>query len=304
MVAESESAGRSLDDDIDDFIAYIACVQGRSENTVIAYEQHLRAFARWAERAGADPYDLDARSFRRYLAELDAAGYAPRTVNARLSAVRSFYRWLVYDGRIAESPAAAVRSPKVPKNLPGTLTASELDRLFSATDADTPEGLRDKAMLELFYASGARISELAGLRVSDIDFIQGAVTLFGKGSKERIVPLYRRALEAVDLYVRQGRPAFDKGRADALFLSKRGVRMDAAALRRRFRILAAKAGLPAEATPHTMRHTFATDLLAGGADLRSVQELLGHASLSTTQLYTHLTPDRLKDAVRQAHPRG
>ena len=167
-------------------------------------------------------------------------------------------------------------------------------------------------MLELLYASGARISELAALNVESIAWSERVVRLWGKGSKERIVPLYRRALEAARCYVEQGRPELlaQAKRRDAaaglhpLFISARGNRMSAAMLRRRFHKLATLAGIPADIAPHAMRHTFATDLLEGGADLRSVQELLGHASLSTTQIYTHLTPDRLKRAVAQAHPRG
>ena len=173
-------------------------------------------------------------------------------------------------------------------------------------------GLRDAAMLELLYASGARISELAALNVESIAWSECTLRLWGKGSKERIVPLYRRALEATRLYIEEGRPellAQAKRRDPAtgphpLLISARGNRMSAAMLRRRFHMLATLAGIPADIAPHAMRHTFATDLLEGGADLRSVQELLGHASLSTTQIYTHLTPDRLKRAVAQAHPRG
>lgn len=302
---------KSLDalyDSIDDFVAYISRVEGMSPETVRAYSQHLEAYARWCERADVDGLHPTPRSLRGYLAEFRTAGYASRTVAAHLSAMRSFFRWLNLEGIVETDVVGALATTKLDKPLPHTLTEGQLERLMDAPEPDTAEGLRDAAMLELFIASGARISELARLRVDDIDVHAGFVRLFGKGSKERIVPLYKKALDAFSRYVHEARPQLlsaSKGTTPAvLFISVRGRSMDAAALRYRFDVLKRKAGIPKDITPHAMRHTFATELLGGGADLRSVQELLGHASLSTTQLYTHLTPDRLKAAVRQAHPRG
>lgn len=299
-------------DALDAFISHIARVEGLSPETVRAYEGHLEAYGSWARRARIDALAPTVRDLRRYLAELKAAACAPRTVAAHLSALRSFFQWCELEGIVAVDVASTIQTPKIPQSLPKTLSPAQMRALMAAPDLRTSEGLRDAAMLELFYASGARISELAALDVESLSFSDRTLRLFGKGSKERIVPLYRRALDAVARYLEAGRPELlaAAGRAEragerrALFVSKRGNRMNAAALRYRFRTLARMAGLPADVTPHAMRHTFATDLLAGGADLRSVQELLGHASLSTTQLYTHLTPDRLKDAVHQAHPRG
>ena len=213
-------------------------------------------------------------------------------------------------GRRVEPCGGALLS-KAPSTLPVTVSSQQLRLLFDAVDGDTPSGLRDACMLELFYATGARISELASLRLDSFDRATHCVRLFGKGSKERIVPVYRRAERAVDRYVADGRGALlgssrnlSVGVQTALFISDRGRAMDAAALRYQFKALSRKAGLPSDVTPHSMRHTFATDLLDGGADLRSVQELLGHASLSTTQIYTHLSVDRMKGALKQAHPRG
>lgn len=293
---------------IDGFIAYIARVEGFSPETVRAYTQHLEAYARWCEREGVDGVRPRMRELRAYLSSLHAAGYAPRTVAAHLSAVRSWFRWLALEGIETADAAAALATPKVGHPLPQVLTAAQLDRLMQTPDLSCAEGLRDRAMLELFIACGARISELARLDVTDIDARQRTVRLFGKGSKERIVPLYGRAVEVVGAYVERARPELLGGRvptrADALFISTRGRAMDAAALRYRFEVLRRRAGLGREVTPHVMRHTFATELLAGGADLRSVQELLGHASLSTTQIYTHLTPERLRETLQQAHPRA
>ena len=296
---------------VDDFIVYVSRVQGLSPETVRAYRSHLDAYVQWREREAIDGLCVSVTELRSYLAERQATGDAPRTLAAHLSAIRSFYRWLNIEEVIDSDPAAALQSPKLPSTLPVVLSSSQVDSLFGAVEDSTPQGIRDRMMLELFIASGARISELARLCLQDFDRVQRVLRLLGKGSKERIVPLYDRAFDSVDTYIRQARPLLLKKSASSvsldtarLFISDRGRPMDAAALRRRFDSLARAAGLPSGITPHTMRHTFATELLEGGADLRSVQELLGHSSLSTTQIYTHLTPDRLRDAIRQAHPRG
>lgn len=304
----TEACAAALYGAIDDFTAHIARVEGYSPETVRAYMQHLEAYARWCEREGVDGLHPSVRELRSYLAHMRQARYAPRTVAAHLSAVRALFRWLLLTGAVDTDPASALLAPKLDRPLPHTLTDDQLRRLMSAPDVNTADGLRDAAMLELFIASGARIAELAGLLVADVRLHEREVRLFGKGSKERIVPLYPRAVERVARYVDEARPELAaRGCADAgeaLLVSARGRAMDAAALRYRFNVLKRRVGIPSDITPHVMRHTFATDLLAGGADLRSVQELLGHASLSTTQLYTHLTPERLKAAVHEAHPRG
>lgn len=295
---------------VDAFLAHCERVVGESPETVRAYRSHLLAYTRWLDRAGLDGRGVSIRDLRRYLADLRAARYAPRTVAAHLSSIRSLYGWLAETGEVPEDPACALSAPKIPRSLPRALARDQLAALLSAPDLTCADGVRDAAMLELFYASGARISELAGLKVADIDARTGSVRLFGKGRKERIVPVHRRALDAVGRYVRQARTELlsrskvrdaDTG---ALFISGRGRPMSAAGLRYRFKLLARSCGLPADISPHALRHTFATDLLEGGADLRSVQEMLGHASLQTTQVYTHVTPERLKTAVAKAHPRA
>lgn len=300
----------SIYGDIDDFVSHISRVEGLSNETVRAYAGHLEAFGRWLERTGRELSALEVTDLRSYLAELRQAGYAPRTVAAHLSSMRSFFRWLELDERIDQDLSGALTTPKLPATLPHVLMPEQVESLISAPGTDSPEGLRDTAALELFCASGARISELCNLDLADIDFAEKTVRLFGKGSKERIVPLYRRCLTALASYIETGRPALLQKKKtppddpDALFISVRGNRMPASSMRARFKTWASAAGLPSDITPHAMRHTFATELLDGGADLRSVQELLGHASLSTTQIYTHLTTDRLKSALRGAHPRS
>lgn len=295
---------------IDSFIQYISRVQGLSPQTVRAYRSHLEAYARWCEKEHVEGLRVSVAELRGYLGDRQRLGDAPRTLAAHLSAIRSLYRWLNIEEIIDKDPAAALQSPKLPSTLPIVLSASQLDLLFDAVDGSTPGGVRDGTMLELLIASGARISELARLCLNDFDRSHQALRLLGKGSKERIVPLYNKAFHSLDIYVRQARLALlekahcSQSDTNRLFISGRGRPMDAAALRRRFDLLVRKAGLPAGITPHTMRHTYATELLEGGADLRSVQELLGHSSLSTTQIYTHVSPERLRTAIHQAHPRA
>lgn len=306
---ERERAQLEFEDDARAYLSYLSGVRNFSENTVRAYATDIEAYLAWVRREGVTAASISHRSLRRYLAELTRAGYSTRTVNRHLSAIRGLYKWLVSQGRVTGDAAAALASPKIAKTLPRTMSDSDVDALLDTCDASTLEGLRDQAMIELLYATGARISEISRLNVSDIDLAQAQVRLFGKGSKERVVPVYNRALAVVGQYVRQARPALcarrKRGEATgALFVSVRGNRMTADALRTCFERHVRLAGIESGVTPHAMRHTYATELLSGGADLRSVQELLGHESLATTQIYTHLSVERLKEATRQAHPRG
>lgn len=305
----SELRERAQDDfegQVGRFCAYLSEVRNLSPNTVRAYETDLAAFVAWCRREGIDPFRIQHHEMRAWLAELQDAGYASTTQNRHLSAVRTLYKWLVSRDITDEDAAAAVASPKLSRRLPKTLSDAGVQRLLACCESGS-EGLRDRALVELLYACGARISEASALDVRDVDLSQRQVRLFGKGSKERVVPLYPRAVETVARYVNEARPvlaACGSRATNALFVSRRGTRMSAASLRIRFERLVGLAGLDPSITPHAMRHTFATQLLDGGADLRSVQELLGHESLSTTQIYTHLSVERLKDAALQAHPRS
>ncbi len=296
-----------LDRSVDRFCRHLDVVRNLSDNTVRAYRCDLNAFSDWVRREGVRPLSIAHRDLRRYLAELSRAGYCARTIDRHLSALRGLYRWMVLEGVCEREPISALASPKAPHSLPVVMSDEEVRALLAACEGDGPISQRDHAFLELLYATGARISEAAALRVSDVDFSQAQVRLFGKGAKERIVPVYETALDALGLYLDAARPtlaAHTRRSTDALFLSTRGNPMSADALRTRFERRVAQAGLDPSLTPHAMRHSFATELLTGGADLRSVQELLGHASLATTQIYTHLSVERLKDATRSAHPRS
>ena len=289
------------------FLRHIGGVERLSDNTVRAYSGDLQSYLDWVKRRQVDPFHVTHAELRGYLAEMSRARYSAATMNRRLSSVRDLYRWLVEEGVTTEDAAAAIVSPKRAKTLPRTLTEDEAERLLEACDGRDARDVRDRAFLELLYATGARISEVSKLDVRDVDLNQGQVRLEGKGSKTRIVPIYDLAAERVRSYVLEARPGLAaKGntREEALFISTRGNRMSADALRTVFERRAVAAGIDRPVTPHAMRHTFATELLSGGADLRSVQTLRGHADLSTTQIYTHLTIDRMKAAARQAHPRG
>lgn len=304
-----DSEQDEFDAHVDDYLRYLSVVRNLSSNTIRGYSNDISSYVKWARREGVSPLHVTHRQMRSYLSEMTAARYSPRTINRALSSLRSLYQWLLREGVTTEDAPAAVASPKLPKRLPKTMDDRDVSALFDTCDLSTEEGVRDRAFLELLYASGARISEVSALDIADVDFAQSQARLFGKGSKERIVPLYPAAIESLRSYLVRARPVLlasieDASGEHALFVSKRGRRMSADSLRKTFERHVLEAGLDPSITPHAMRHTFATELLTGGADLRSVQELLGHSSLSTTQIYTHLSVDRLKEAARQAHPRG
>ena len=299
---------------LDAFCRDLAVERNASTHTVRAYRVDLRDFLRWTLRAKVNPLSATHRQLRRYLGELDRARYQRTTINRRLSSIRAFYRWLALSGHVAEDPSSVLQGPKVPKRLPKVIRPAEMARLlglYAAVDAlgnpreQSPEDLRNLALLEFLYACGARVSEASTLAIDGVDFALGQVKVFGKGSKERIIPLHDMALAAMREYLEKARPQLlgHEG-SQFFFVSNRGGQMSADAIRRMFKASVRAAGLPADLTPHDMRHTFATDMLSGGANLRSVQEMLGHASLSTTQIYTHVSIERLKSAHAQAHPRA
>ena len=287
------------------YLAHLRIERGASPQTLRAYSADLKRYLEWAQRAGVDPVRLTHRQMRLYLGEMDRAGYARRTIARRLSSVRSLFAYLVAEGLVASDPSSVLATPKLPSRLPNVIPDEALSQLLEAPDTATASGLRDRAILELLYATGARVSEVASVRVSDFDFGQGQVRLFGKGSKERIVPVYARAVDSVRAYLREGRPQLLRAVGhEQLFLSTRGLPLSADAVRRMFRRYASRVHAGAGVSPHSMRHTFATHLVEAGADLRTVQELLGHVALSTTQIYTHVSMKRLQDAHSKAHPRA
>lgn len=290
---------------VDAFLAHLSTVRNMSPATVRAYATDLAQFVAWCERRGISTSGATRRDLRAYLAELAAARYAKTTVARKQSSLRLFYAFLVEAGLTERDPAAAMPSVQIPERLPPAVPAGLVARLLELPDVTTPRGLRDRAILELAYATGARVAEISGLDVGDVDLASGQVRLFGKGSKERIVPLHRLAVQILRAYLRDSRPKLLRGRQeDALFVGQRGHRYSTNSIRRMLasylQSLAVETGL----TPHDIRHAFATHLLESGADLRTVQELLGHVALSTTQIYTHVSIRRLREVHERAHPRG
>jgi integrase/recombinase XerC len=285
---------------VEGFLRYLVVARGASVHTVRSYRADLADCAAFLETHGAGSLPAaDARLLRAYLAHLHERGLARTSVARRLAALRSYYRFLVRRGRLPTNPAREVRTPRLPKRLPGYLPVDESEALLRADFGARRWGTRDRAILELLYATGMRVAELAGLDVDDLDLRDGAVKVTGKGRKERIVPVGRKAIEAIEAYLPSGHPG-----AGPLFRNGRGGRLTVRSLHRIVGAWARAAGLDRRVTPHTLRHTFATHLLDAGADLRLIQELLGHARLGTTQKYTHVSVDRLMKVYDAAHPRA
>lgn len=293
------------DELVDRYLTHLRVERRASPNTLRAYATDLARYLEWAQRTGMDPITLTHRQMRLYLAELDRAGYARRTVARRLSAVRSLFAYLVAEDITPSDPSSVLATPKVPSRLPRIVPTNELPSLLDAPDPETASGLRDRAILEILYATGARVSEVSGLRLEDLDLAQGQITVMGKGSKERLVPLHRVAVSRLADYLTNGRPRLGTGATtNSVFLSTRGRPLSADAIRRIFKRWLSAAGIASSLSPHSMRHTFATHMVENGADLRTIQELLGHVALSTTQIYTHMSMKRLQDVHRNAHPRA
>jgi integrase/recombinase XerC len=296
------------------FIEHLQTLKHASPHTVRAYTEDLMQFVDFlTETRGALPTweTVTPREVRRFLAHLQQRGLARTSIGRRLSALRTFYRFLIRTGVVTHNPTAAVGFAVGETSLPEFFYESELNALWEALDPSTPAGLRDQAILELLYATGLRASELVGLDCRQIDLQSGEVQVRGKGGKDRIVLAGRASREALARYLQYGRPRLRElarplsaGDDAALFLNCRGTRLTARSVARILEKYVERAGIAKEVSPHTLRHTFATHLLDGGADLRTVQELLGHASLSSTQIYTHVTQERLRTVYDQAHPRA
>lgn len=309
-IAEEELPGYDV---ASAYLGQLAAGHRVSANTLKAKQADLMSYLRWAHRQDLNPFDTTHKRLRLYLADMDRAKYAKSTVNRRLSSLKGLFRWLSEQDPTREDPASVLSGPKLPKRLPHALRQTETEALLAVNrglieeDPANAEALRNQAFLELVYGCGLRISEAAGLTLSSVSFAGGTVKVLGKGSKERIVPAYPLALETLRRYLEEGRPQLAQKAAageEALFLSTRGNPMSSNALRLVFNQAKQLAGVPEHYTPHDLRHAFATDLLRGGADLRSVQELLGHSSLSTTQVYTHITPEHISAVYNRAHPRA
>jgi integrase/recombinase XerD len=296
---------RAWDDALEGFLSHASADRGLADNSLAAYARDLGTWRDWAEAAGIDdPAGTDAAALRAFL--LQRGGTLSARSRARLvSSLRQFHRFLAAEGLAIEDPTLLILSPKIGRKLPTVLSRAQVERLLNAPPADDPAGLRARAALELLYGCGLRASELTGLDLADVDRREGALRVRGKGSKERLVPVGRPALEAVQAWLEQGRGRFLKGKVSpAVLINQRGGRLSRVTLWSLVKHWGLAAGVPATLTPHVLRHTYATHLLEGGCDLRIVQELLGHASITTTEIYTHVDRAYLAEAYRSAHPRG
>jgi integrase/recombinase XerD len=293
-----------------DFLAYLEFERGLSRNTLEAYRTDLLQLGQFLERGGLDALRVGHDELTAFLAELaDGADgrppASPATLQRKTACLRSFYRHLRREERIEHDPTARLRAPRKAQRLPKVLARGEVDRLLAQPIGDTPAALRDRALLELMYACGLRATEAIELEVGDVDLDAGLLRARGKGAKERLVPIGRSAVHALRLWLARGRPLLVGERLEPrLFVNRRGGGLTRQGLYKVVQRHAKSAGLDKKMSPHTLRHTFATHLLAGGCDLRALQEMLGHADIATTQIYTHLSAERLKDVYFEAHPRA
>jgi integrase/recombinase XerC len=286
------------------YINYLEAERNASPYTVRNYTHDLLDFFSYLKsREVTSLNEVDKQTLRGYLSQLVKGGFAKVSVSRKLSAIRSFYRYLLREKLVASSPVATTSSPKLDKRLPGFLTPAETVRLLEAPDLATPQGQRDRALMELLYASGLRVSELASLDLDQVDLDSGEIRVWGKGAKERVVLMGKPAAMALSVYLSQGRPQLlGKKKSYALFVNRDGGRLTERSIQRTLTRYSRVAGISKRVHPHMLRHTFATHLLDGGADLRVVQELLGHASLSSTQIYTHVTKSQARKVYLSAHP--
>lgn len=291
---------------VEDYLAYLSVERGLAGNTLEAYGRDLQAYVRFLMEHNLITFpETNKETVRAYLEQLYRLGRATSTISRNLAAIKSFYQFLVREGRLAENPTEHLESPKVEKRLPHVMTLAEVELLLGQPAPDGAANLRDKAMLEVLYATGIRVSELVSLDRNDINLEAGFLRCLGKGSKERIVPLGSVAIRAVGQYIQTARPELCKSASElALFVNQHGRRLTRQGFWKIIKRYAKEAQIDENITPHTLRHSFATHLLENGADLRSVQEMLGHADISSTQIYTHVTRNRLKEVYQKAHPRA
>ncbi len=294
---------------ISEYLHHLTVERGSSANTVVAYRRDLQRYIGFLEARGRmSPDTITRDDITDYVASLQASGLAPSSVERMVSALKGFHKFLVRENITVNHPSARLPLPKVPERLPDLISVEDAERLLSQPFPDGAVGLRDRAILELFYGCGLRVSELVGLDTLDIDLAEGLVRVFGKGSKERLVPLAGMAQHAVEAYLREGRSHLRRTRsvaqaASAVFLSTRGNRMSRQSVYQLVRTYGNRAGIEG-LHPHTLRHSFATHMLEGGADLRALQEMLGHTDISTTQIYTHVDMRHVREEYVSTHPRA
>ena len=312
MACRDEAAGETPVGRIDEFLTYLSAEKGCSENTISAYRVDLNQFKEYLQRRYSGEEDelwnrVEKNDIISYIMYLKGdREYAAATSARKVAAIRSFFHFLVAEGFIRDDPTATLDSLRVKKHLPKPMSVEQVDRLLAeSAKLTTPKGLRDQAILELLYATGMRVSELVSLKVDDVNLASASVRCWGKGSKERVIPIHQQAVSSLRDYLEKARAHFVKDADEnTLFLNMRGRPLTRQGLWLIFKLYVEKAGLPPDATPHTLRHSFATHMLDRNADLINVQKLLGHTSISTTQVYTHVTSERLRQAYDESHPRA
>lgn len=295
-----------MDDLLDSFLSYLVVEKGLSENTLESYGRDLKKFLLFIKSRGTtSAREIKYGDILDFMARSREEGLNATTIVRSMVSVKQFFKYLLSEKVLSEDPTAHIKTPKMKKAIPGVISLDDVESILGAPDESTPEGLRDAAMLEILYATGIRVSELIGLKLNDVNFELGFVVVYGKGSKERVVPIGDKAREKLLSYLRDSRPALLKGReAKALFVTRRGGGMTRQGFWKIIKAQALKAGVTKKISPHTLRHSFATHLLERGADLRTIQVMLGHSDISTTQIYTHVESERLKEIHKKYHPRS
>lgn len=296
-----------MKDQLRDFIHFLMVEKGLAKNTLVSYERDLRSYLHYLTTVELlkDLNEVQRLQIIRFLAELKDQGKSSKTIARHIASIRAFHQFLLREKVVERDPTVHIESPQKERSLPKVLSIQEVEKLLESPKVVDHFGKRDKAMIELLYATGIRVSELIGLNLGDVHLTMGFVRCLGKGSKERIIPIGKTATSALEDYLDNGRAHFvKKQRDEALFLNHLGKRLTRQGFWKILKRLTREAGITTDLTPHTLRHSFATHLLENGADLRAVQEMLGHADISTTQIYTHVTKTRLKDVYSQFHPRA
>lgn len=285
-----------------DFVSYIVVEKGLSKNTVLAYKTDVLKFIAFAQKKQILVEDFEHHDITNFLWDIKVEGLKPRSICRLIESLRQFYKFLNSEDLVKNNPTVYLVSPRIPENLPGMLTFDEVMLLLNSISTDDEMNIRNRAMLELLYATGLRVSELINLKLSDINLVDCFLRIVGKGSKERLVPFGKKAKNFIDIYLSKRKPLLNKD--DNIFVSRLGRKLSRVEFWRQLKNIAKNTGITKNITPHTLRHSFATHLLAGGADIRFVQEMLGHASISTTQIYTHLDKEKIIQQHKKFHPRG
>lgn len=297
-----------MEDELKDFIHYLIVEKGLAKNTIVSYERDLKSYTKFLKNTEklTSLNEVNRTQIIHFLSFLKDQGKSSKTMARHVASIRAFHQFLLRERAVDHDPSVHIESPQMERSLPKVLNMQEVETLLDSPKANDHFGIRDKAMLELLYATGIRVSELIGLNMGDVHITMGFIRCVGKGNKERIIPIGKAATTALTHYIQEGRKHFvsKKHQDDSFFLNHHGRRLTRQGFWKILKRLAAEAGIEKELTPHTLRHSFATHLLENGADLRAVQEMLGHADISTTQIYTHVTKTRLKDVYSQFHPRA